>query len=147
MSAVNSVTNANAVIPIPPVKAGTVSGGGAPLPVDQPVDTADISRAGARGYLQLGRIAHGVKSGQLTGSQAKTLAAETEALHDQIATAKAANGGKLSIPQALNAAHDLNQISQQIYGASHTTSPGLVGPPTPAPSPAPAPGSIVNVAG
>ncbi len=151
MSAVSSVTNANITGPLPPVKnPASGSGSGTPGPVGQPpADSADISRAGARGYLQLGRISHGLKTGKLNMDQAKTLVKAEVALQEQIATAKAANGGNLNILQALNAGQDLNQISKQIYDATHSGAPGVVGPPTPAPTPSatPGPGSIVNVAG
>ena len=90
-----------------------------------------------RQHLQHGRIAHGVRSGQLTPEEAAKLRQEQKAIRTEERAYKA--DGKLTAVERKDLHQDQNQASKDIHQEKHDAETRLpVTPPTPVP-PAPAP--------
>jgi len=65
------------------------------------------------------RIANGVKSGQLTPGETRNLENREANINHQVATDRAANGGKLTQQERQQVNHEQNGVSQQIYNDKH----------------------------
>lgn len=65
------------------------------------------------------RIEQGVKSGQLTETEAKDLRAKHKALRDQEKAMRAKNGGKLTDADKAKLQADLDASSKDIYAQKH----------------------------
>jgi uncharacterized phage infection (PIP) family protein YhgE len=85
----------------------------------QTTNTTPKSEVGARFENQQDRIAEGIKSGQLTATEAARLEARETALHNQIATDRNANGGKLTDAERTQINAELNGLSTRIYRQKH----------------------------
>jgi hypothetical protein len=72
-----------------------------------------------RKVIQQGRIAQGVKSGQLTASETKNLESQEGALNRQTRQDRAQNGGKLTRQQKVQIFRQQNKLSTQIYADKH----------------------------
>ena len=68
---------------------------------------------------QRDRIQQGVKSGNLTHQQARTLANQDRRLKGEAQNMKAKNGGKLSQGQESRINRQMNRQSRRIYRAKH----------------------------
>lgn len=85
----------------------------------QTANTTPKSEVGARFENQQDRIAEGIKSGQLTATEASRLEARETALRSQIATDRNANGGKLTDAERTQINAELNGLSTRIYRQKH----------------------------
>jgi hypothetical protein len=85
----------------------------------QTTNTTPKSEVGARFENQQDRIAQGIKSGQLTATESARLEARETALHNQIATDRNANGGKLTDAERTQINAELNGLSTRIYQQKH----------------------------
>lgn len=85
----------------------------------QTTNTTPKSEVGTRYENQQDRIAEGIKSGQLTASEAGRLEARETALRNQIATDRNANGGKLTDGERKQINAELNGLSTRIYQQKH----------------------------
>ena len=85
----------------------------------QTTNTTPKSEVGARAENQQDRIAQGINSGQLTATEAGRLEARETALHNQIATDRNANGGKLTDDERKQINTELNGLSTRIYRQKH----------------------------
>jgi hypothetical protein len=65
------------------------------------------------------RIANGVKSGQLTPGETRNLENREANINHQVATDRAANGGKLTQQERQQINHEQNGVSQQISNDKH----------------------------
>ncbi len=77
------------------------------------------SVAGQRAENQQDRIAHGIKSGQLTDKEAANLESNEAKINNEVRNDRAANGGKLNAQQKAQVNRQQNQESRQIYRARH----------------------------
>ena len=77
------------------------------------------NEVGARRNLQQQRIANGVRSGQMTPSEAAKAEGHEQKINGQIAKDRAANGGKLTPQQRQNINRQQNGASRQIYNEKH----------------------------
>ena len=68
---------------------------------------------------QKDRINQGVKSGELTKGEAKTLKTEEKGLKAEVKTERKANGGKLNAQERKDVKKQLNSESKQIYKDKH----------------------------
>ena len=68
---------------------------------------------------QQGRIANGVKSGQLTAGETANLEKKEAAINKETAADRAANGGKLTSQEKAQVNRQQNKMSQQIYADKH----------------------------
>jgi len=81
--------------------------------------TAAMSRVNTREAYQQGRIANGVKSGQLTPGETSHLEAKEAHISNEVHNDRAANGGKLTSQERAEVNHQQNQASKQIYEDKH----------------------------
>jgi len=68
---------------------------------------------------QQDRIAHGVKSGQLTAGETANLETKEAAINSETKADRAANGGKLTAAEKSQINQQQNQVSKQIYQDKH----------------------------
>lgn len=80
---------------------------------------AQAATAKEREARQQGRIGEGIKSGELTPAEAAKLEARVAELRKQIASDRAANGGKLTPEQRRQAQDELDQLSARIAKQKH----------------------------
>jgi len=78
-----------------------------------------VTRAGARGTLEAGRIALNEKAGNLSADQANQLSSQLATAQQETAADEQANGGTLSQADEKAINQQENQFSQQIYEAAH----------------------------
>jgi hypothetical protein len=81
--------------------------------------TAAMSRANTREANQQGRIANGVKSGQLTPRETSHLENREANINREVRNDRAANGGKLTTQERAQVNHQQNNTSKQIYNDKH----------------------------
>jgi hypothetical protein len=74
---------------------------------------------GQRRANQQGRIAQGVKSGQLTAGETAKLEKQQQGINKQVATDRKANGGKLNASEKKQVNKEQNQASRNIYNKKH----------------------------
>jgi hypothetical protein len=80
---------------------------------------AAFSRPGVRAENQQGRIAQGVRSGQLTGGETRNLENREASIHQQAATDRAANGGHLTGQEHAQINQRQNNVSRSINNDKH----------------------------
>lgn len=80
---------------------------------------AAMSRVGERGFNQQQRIAQGVSSGQLTARETGNLENREASIHQQAATDRAANGGRLTPQERRQINQRQNNTSRAIYRDKH----------------------------
>ena len=80
---------------------------------------APKSEVGKRMENQHDRIQQGVKSGELTHKETKLLKSQEKGIHQQVATERAANGGKLTKGEKKQVNKELNAESKNIYRKKH----------------------------
>jgi len=68
---------------------------------------------------QQDRIANGVASGRLTAGETARLEKGETAIHKEVRTDRAANGGKLTQAERHQVNQQQNQMSRRIYRAKH----------------------------
>ena len=68
---------------------------------------------------QQGRIAQGVKSGQLTAGETAKLETKEAAVNKETRTDRAADGGKLTAAEKAQVNRQQNRLSNQIYADKH----------------------------
>ena len=85
----------------------------------------------ARQHAQQGRIQQGVRSGELTPDETKSLKEETKALRQEERAYK--SDGKLSVAERKDLHQDANKLSRDIYREKHDaqSKPALTPPPLP----------------
>jgi hypothetical protein len=81
--------------------------------------TAAMSRVNTREANQQGRIANGVKSGQLTPRETSHLENREANINHEVRNDRAANGGKLTSQERAQVNHQQNNTSKQIYNDKH----------------------------
>jgi len=81
--------------------------------------TAAMSRVNTREANQQGRIANGVKSGQLTPRETSHLENREANINREVRNDRAANGGKLTSQERGRVDHQQNNTSKQIYNDKH----------------------------
>jgi len=77
------------------------------------------NEVGQRRQLQQQRIANGISSGQLTAKEAAKTEGQEKAINKQVATDRAANGGKLTPGQKAQVNQEQNKESAKIYDKKH----------------------------
>jgi hypothetical protein len=77
------------------------------------------NEVGARRNMQQQRIANGVRSGQMSPSEAAKAENHQQNINHNIAADRAANGGKLTPQEKANINHRQNNSSRQIYNEKH----------------------------
>jgi hypothetical protein len=82
-------------------------------------NTNPKSEVGKRAENQQDRIAQGIKSGQLTAGEASRLEHKEAAIHHEVRTERAANGGKLTAQERAQVNRQQNRVSSQIYNKKH----------------------------
>ncbi len=94
------------------------------LALSQPAFAKSVPK---RQHNQEKRIKQGVKSGQLTKTEAKQLQGEHKAIHQEAKADRAANGGKLSKADRQKIKKEQNGVSKDIYTDKHNaeTQPGV----------------------
>jgi hypothetical protein len=80
-----------------------------------------MSRVNNREANQQGRIASGVKSGQLTPRETSQLEKRQANINHEVHNDRAANGGKLSQQERAQVNHQQNNSSRQIYNDKHNS--------------------------
>ena len=81
--------------------------------------TAAMSRVNTREANQQGRIANGVKSGQLTPRETGHLENREANINREVHNDRAANGGKLTTQERAQVNHQQNNVSKQISNDKH----------------------------
>jgi len=81
--------------------------------------TAAMSRVNTREANQQGRIANGVKSGQLTPRETSHLENREANINREVRNDRAANGGKLTTQERAQVNHQQNNTSKEIYNDKH----------------------------
>jgi WXXGXW repeat (2 copies) len=81
--------------------------------------TPAMSRVNAREANQQGRIAQGIKSGQLTPGETRNLETKEAHINQEVHNDRAANGGKLTPQERAQVNHQQNHVSKQIYDDKH----------------------------
>lgn len=99
-------------------KSARTTRDGNSTPPEQPGDTAQISAA-ARQLAEVGRVFLNTKAGNITTDDASGLYNQISSIHQQIQTAKEANGGQLSAEDAEAIGQMQDQLSADIYSAAH----------------------------
>ena len=84
----------------------------------QPAVTAK-STINGRSYNQQGRIAQGLRSGQLSSGQAARDLNRQQNIHNSVVADRSANGGRLTPQQRQNSNRRQNNASRQIYRQRH----------------------------
>ena len=77
------------------------------------------SEVGQRRENQQGRIAQGIRSGQMNAGEASRTEGREQNINRSIAADRAANGGKLTAQERQNINHRQNTVSRQIYRQKH----------------------------
>lgn len=80
---------------------------------------AQSTEVGKRNENQQDRIATGVKSGSLTAGETSNLEKKESAIHQEVRTDRALNGGKLTNSEKRVVNGQQNQVSRQIYRDKH----------------------------
>jgi hypothetical protein len=83
--------------------------------------TAAMSRVNAREANQQGRIANGVKSGQLTPRETSHLENRQAKINHEVRNDRAANGGRLTAQEHAQVNRQQNNTSKQIYNDKHNS--------------------------
>jgi hypothetical protein len=110
-----------------PVSAQTV----APTPTPEPPAQAPKEQNVQHRYqAEQTRIADGIKNGDLTEAEAKTLEQKQADLNREAVQMKKANGGKLSAADRAKLEGQQNQLSSQIYQQKHDAQKANVDPNT-----------------
>jgi WXXGXW repeat (2 copies) len=81
--------------------------------------TAAMDSVNGRAYNQQGRIAQGVRSGQLTPHETANLEHRESNINHEVAADRRANGGKLTPAEHKQVARQQNQASKKIYQDKH----------------------------
>jgi hypothetical protein len=81
--------------------------------------TAKPGEVAQRKENQQGRIANGVKSGQLTAGETANLETKEAAINGETRADRAANGGKLTAAEKQQVNRQQNHLSNQIYDDKH----------------------------
>jgi len=81
--------------------------------------TAAMDSVNGRAYNQQGRIAQGVRSGELTPHETANLEHREANINHEVATDRRANGGKLTPAEHKQVEHQQNQASKKIYQDKH----------------------------
>jgi hypothetical protein len=82
-------------------------------------NTNPKSEVGKRAENQQDRIAQGIKSGQLTAGETAHLESKEAAINHEVATDRAANGGKLTQQEKAQVNRQQNKMSRHIYKDKH----------------------------
>jgi len=82
-------------------------------------NTHPKSEVGKRAENQQDRIAHGIKSGQLTAGEAAHLESNEAKINKEVRNDRAANGGKLTPQERKQVNRQQNRTSRQIYRDKH----------------------------
>jgi hypothetical protein len=77
------------------------------------------NEVGARRDMQQQRIANGIRSGQMSPSEAAKTEGHEQNINHQVAADRQANGGKLTQQEKQNINHRQNNASKQIYNEKH----------------------------
>ena len=77
------------------------------------------SEVGKRELRQQGRIAQGVRSGQLTAGETRNLEHNEARINNEVRNDRAANGGKLTQQERQQINQQQNKMSRQIYKDKH----------------------------
>ena len=80
---------------------------------------AAMSRVGVRANNQQQRIAQGVRSGQMTAGETRNVEGREASINHQVATDRAANGGKLTPQERQQVNQRQNNVSKSIYQDKH----------------------------
>jgi hypothetical protein len=80
---------------------------------------AAFSRPGERAENQQQRIAQGVRSGQMTAGETRTVENREASIHNQAAADRAANGGRLTQQEHEQVNQRQNNVSKAIYNDKH----------------------------
>ncbi len=78
-----------------------------------------ISRVGAREANQQGRVGQGVRSGQLTPNETRSIERREGNINREVHNDRAANGGKLTPQERAHVNEQQNRTSRQIYDDKH----------------------------
>ncbi len=82
-------------------------------------ETTAMNRINGRRYTQQGRIAQGMRSGQLTAGETRNLEQRQANLHQTVHNDRLANGGSLTGQEKQNIRARQNNISRSIYNDKH----------------------------
>ena len=77
------------------------------------------NKVGQRRENQQDRVAHGIKSGQLTAGETAKLEKQHRGINKQVAADRKANGGKLNASQKQQVNKEQNAASRNIYRKKH----------------------------
>ncbi len=80
---------------------------------------AAMSRVGERANNQQQRIAQGVRSGQMTAGETRNVEGRDASINRQVATDRAANGGRLTPQERQQVNRRQNNVSRSIYRDKH----------------------------
>jgi hypothetical protein len=83
--------------------------------------TAAMSRVNARQANQQGRIANGVKSGQLTQRETSHVENREAKINHEVRNDRVANGGRLTAQERAQVNHQQNNTSKQISNDKHNS--------------------------
>jgi hypothetical protein len=81
--------------------------------------TTAMDSVNGRAFNQQGRIAQGVRSGQLTPHETANLENREGHIDNEVAADRKANGGKLTAEERKNINHQQNEASKKIYEDKH----------------------------
>jgi len=81
--------------------------------------TTAMDSVNGRAYNQQGRIAQGVRSGELTPRETQNLEHREGNINHEVAADRRANGGKLTPAEHKQVEHQQNQASKKIYQDKH----------------------------
>ena len=91
----------------------------AQVPTTPTTEPTPKTEVGKRAENQHDRIQQGVKSGELTHKEARTLNAQERAIHQQTAAERKLNGGKLTKGERKQINAEQNTESKRIYRKKH----------------------------
>ena len=112
---------------IVPVSAQTVATTPTPEPPAQAPKEQNVQH---RYQAEQTRIANGIKNGDLTEAEAKTLEQKQADLNREAVQMKKANGGKLSAADRAKLEGQQNQLSKEIYQQKHDAQKANINPDT-----------------
>ncbi|GGA72946.1 hypothetical protein GCM10011507_25690 [Edaphobacter acidisoli] len=81
--------------------------------------TMAMSRVGARAENQQGRIANGVRSGQMTAGETRNVEGREASINRQVRQDRQANGGRLTQQERQQVNQRQNNVSRSIYNDKH----------------------------
>jgi hypothetical protein len=81
--------------------------------------TMAMSRVGERQNIQQQRVANGVRSGELTHQETRSIENNEARIHQQVQNDRAANGGHLNQQQRQQVNREQNHVSNQIHRDTH----------------------------